>query len=105
MGNPFGDKNEFVTDMTEGTGQAWYTNPVGIKYVAIAGVKHKVYAWREHQFNDPTLHVKVYADACKLEFGNNAVVGWDMNAKATVQLASIYIPRKSFRTIYNKFKI
>lgn len=93
MSNAFGGKNEFKTDMTEGTDAAWYTNPIGIKYVAIAGVKHKVYAWRDNKYNDPTLHVKVYADACKLEFGNNAVVGWDMNAKSTVHLVSIYVPR------------
>lgn len=92
MAKSSGGKNEFKTEMTEGTGIAEYRNAVGVLYLAIAGVKHTVYAWRENKYNDPILHIKVYSDACKLEFGNNAPVGWDMNAKSTVQMTALYTP-------------
>lgn len=77
---PLGEGKSFFTNFTTGV-TAEGTGTTGIYYISHANFKTTVYAWRDHEFNDPILNVQVlYGETYGYASSDNAVFG-DIDAR------------------------
>lgn len=75
MSEAFGSKCEVISECSDSSSaSAEDSNIIGTRYWAGITTTLRTYAWRDYEFNDSTLYIKVYVDAASADIGTNATI-------------------------------